>query len=580
MDNPRPNWQDRPGMNTPLPLLRSSNHSNGTATGGLSGSSSHSTTRWEPNQTTPSASLSHATATTTTTTTTAPKGLIPVVRKASPIVKARPAIFSNNIPTRPIRKLSRETSLGGDGDDVPIFCRTRQSYDVYFTKKPVEKDDSTIIKHLTLSEALTLPVYSASGDDTKKSTKGTDSTTSSASSAGSGCRPPLSPKKRIKVKSAAPGGNGGSVGCIAIKSTAVTTTKKYQSKAKTVTVVKAKLKTKTNANLEQPPTQYQGPNLNSLLLAEHKNFTAPTEKSPSSDSSSPRSITDYTVAMGTRPTTGRRSLSKTLLGVDIQEVAPTQPMRRPSSEPDQHHVVVARRLTPPRISTFRAIGRRQTSILSASSSASTTSSLFSEDSHSSDNCDTIATFPSFCSNVSVTSQVTVKTKNGQGRNVTAGDEGTDPVVVTTPQDAKTPAPRVRPLSFLPTRLEQVSEHSRSEHSGSTTLSPVVSSPKSLRKDLETEPRQNNPTVATTQVEHSTPSVTQCSSKEAMIADNAPVSIPPQREILFQPPSSPNALPVDHASIIDRFEDGSPVEGGKSKGTLPGRFKRIWMSKFR
>lgn len=579
VDNPRPNWQDRPSLKITLTSAAATSTFVSTTGSDLPGASSsffHSTARWKSNETT--ATSSHS-----TKQTESQRGLIPVVRKASPIVKPHSTVCSG-IPTCPIRKLSQETSLDNDGHStVLLYPMQTISVSPESAELGITIDDdihnesntsnptNSPHKPLTLSEALKLPVYRPLEEHRKKNKKSTDSTVSSASSAGSGSsKPPLSPKKRSKIKITTL--RSGS------KSTAkdtVVTAEKHDDKAKTLMMVKP-FTTMAAFQATTPST------LHSTTTKQANSETS----SPSSNSSSPRSITDYDVALRPRPDTGRRSLSKTL-GVDFQETAPIQPMRRPSSEPEQHHVVVLRRPTPPRLQATRALIRRQSSTISACSSGSTSSSVFSDGSQSSSNSDTIATFPSFCSNTSA-SEATVKVKNGLSRNVTAGDDRTNTVTtaVTT-----TTAPKTRSFSFLPTPLEQVSEQSISEHSGSTatTTSPTVSNRKMGRDMRHGDPPSALFIASDPGVEIEFPPLTAPTTAAAAAlgnrnSNNINYNVDPksnmQREIVFRPPSSPSALPVDHESIVDRFEEGSPSDGKPGRSTFPGRFMRIWKTKFR
>jgi hypothetical protein len=335
--------------------------------------------------------------------------------------------------------------------------------------------------------------------------------------------------------------------------------------------------TRTNVtSVDHSTPAHQAQTLHTYFLAEKQGSTTMTgTDSQSLDSPSPRSITDYSTAMGSHPPTGRRSLSKTL-GVDFQEAAPIQPMRRPSSEPEQYHVIARRSNPPHRLAVSRALVRRQSSNISVGSSGSTTSSKCSADSQSSSNSDTVATFPSFCSHVSATSEATIKIQNGWGRTLAAGDEGTAPVinkVYSNNSGSMIGAPKTRSISFLPSSLEQVSERSISEHSESTYDNASPTMPKS--KILEGR-------VATSDIEGEvgippkTPSFHFGDTSIASISS----STCDQMEILFQPPSSPSALPVDYESIIDRFEDGSPIEGNSFKAPLSGRFLHVLKNKFR
>jgi hypothetical protein len=419
-------------------------------------------------------------------------------------------------------------------------------------------------KSLTLSEALQLPVYSPSVEQFKKLKKSTDSTVSCVSSAGRGSRPPLSPKKRAEIKSFTSG--GGSRNTI---------------KSNTKTVTKPTIGTTKNNSTSQTSPIYQAQSLHTHFLHQLKIPVPAMEKSPSSSDSSPRSIADYATAMIARPTVDRRSLSKTL-GGDFQETAPIQPMRRPSSEPDQHHIVAPRRGTSSFLpSKARTLMQRQGSTLSASSSGSASSSIFSDGSQSSgSNSISIATFPSFCSAVTTASETTVKARNGFSRNVIAGDDGTQSIM-TADRSHGHKVTFARPLAFLPTPLEQVSEHSISDCSESTACSssPTVSSAK---RRIQRRGSEHGEKGKEGLLEEDTECIEVGLHPKATIVDDGLVASV-QREIVFEPPASPDSLPVDHESIVDRFEDGSPTstEVGKSKTTVPGRrFMRLLKNKFR
>ncbi|KAG7372154.1 hypothetical protein IV203_018297 [Nitzschia inconspicua] len=528
---------------------------------------SHSTTRWGSNETTPP--LTHPTSSNPT-----PKGPTPVVRKPSPIVKSRPTICSG-LPLCPIRKLSQETSHDDDNGDVLLLDPVLDDAGTqeiglsgnnagYYAH--ANRSISPASKLLTVSESFELPLYSLSPEQTKELKKKSDSPVHSVPSAGSGSKPPLSPKKKIKNKATEHDSGTSSDSA----TSALTITKAVMD----IEPTNAMNTVQSNAVVAAVPAKRQIQTLNSYSLSENEKSLSSTEKSPSSDSSSPRSITDHITERSSRPATGRRTLSKTL-GVDFRETAPIQPIRRPSHEPYQNNVITRPPLLPSFPSTSALIWCHNSQVSSSSSGSTNGSS----DSQNSSNNNTIGTCSSLCSEVSAVSEATVKARNCYVRNVTATDAGTDPLPAPRYSNNGTAtAPRARSLSFLPSPLEQVSEHSISEHSESTTTttSPPVSSRKSRKKRCEAQVRI--PTLEDGIENDEVIGIGIHRSIET--APAVTVRNSAQREIIFQPPTSPSALPVDHTSIIDRFEDGSPAQEGESKMTLHGRFMRILKNKFR
>jgi hypothetical protein len=560
VDNPRPHWQDRESLKIPLSSVATRSSI------GLGSMSLHSTARWESSETTTTSIHS-------TTQHATEKGLIPVVRKPSPIVEPHPTV-SSGILLCPIRRLSQETSCNDDKSFLPIE-QLGQMMKVSGSKETAgvgivnsnsngnfENALTSSSKPLTLSEALQLPLYSLS-EGCGCLCKSTDSIVSSASSVASRSKPPLSPKK-----------SGTKGGMLRTASYAATTTKKYHSKVTTTVLqVEPSLTTAEETSVVQSNTMHQAQTLHTFFLAENEETaTMAATDSQSMDSPSPRSITDYVTALGNHTPTGRRSLSKTL-GVDFQEAAPIQPMRRPSSEPEQHLVTAHHTSAAHRLPTPRALVRRQSSSISVSSSGSTTSSIYSAGSQSSSNSDTIATYPSFCSNMSVTSEATIKIRNGLRRTVTAGDDGTAPVSTTLfsgKSSNMSGAPKNRTLSFLPTALEQVSERSISEHSESTydTISPTIHRSKNREALLVPSDRGGEIGISPKTPNFQVGDISKVSSSSN------------QRKALFHPPFSPSTLPVDHESIVDQFEDYSPTDGKSSKAHMSGRLLRILKNKFR
>ncbi|KAL3913029.1 MAG: hypothetical protein SGILL_006652 [Bacillariaceae sp.] len=375
----------------------------------------------------------------------------------------------------------------------------------------------------TLSQALKLPLYDPCEENYKKIKKSTDSTVSSTSSAGSCSRPPLPPKKRIKnnVKAASFSG-----------ATLATTYAKPSQKGKTVMTVKKPVTAKQQFVVKS--SSYTSPPVHSQhtvkIQTSPPQRAAPMTQSPVSVAS-PRSITTMfegtsTVGRQQRRPAGRRSLSKTLLGVDQgAETAPVQPMRRPSTEPEQHNLVLL---------------RRHSSIMSASSNNSILSDAdasqqSSTSTNSGDNI-TIATYPSICE--SHASEATIKVKNGYG-----GHEKTTEINISNTvlaDVAALPQVTAKRRSFLPTPLEQVSERSISEHD-----------------DSSDDDNSSHDTFAVP------------SPKVAMGRHQS------AEDIVFQPPmAETDALPMDFEAILDGFESDTP-SGHKKKGRFRKMLKKFY-----
>jgi hypothetical protein len=407
--------------------------------------------------------------------------LIPVVRKASPVAKPHPTVsnVTRGIPSCPIRKLSQDSVassniIGNLSCSESAAGRKNTTNKLGMNKNGGTDHAASKTAPSTLSRTLELPLY-----DPFKNKRSTDSTVSSASSAGNGSRPPLPPKKRTK-------NHKSNVGSGSAYSPFRPITSGYKKK---MSMKKVVVNPKKHPNKEM---------LSSLMAQAQLTTNQTTPPSQSQASSSPRSITDY---VG-RPS-GRRSLSKTLMGADQAETAPVLPTRKPSTEPDQHNLVdpTLNRSKRPGHFTGQNLFSRSHSSLSASSSSS---SVFSDTaSQSSSNSDTIATYPSFCS--SHASEVTIQLRNGQ-----SADEI---------MEVAAPFVAARSLSFLPTPLEQVSERSVSDRSESTAASPPLIQKKT-------------------------------SNAAAAAAE----------DIVFQPPVAP--LPVDHSWNTERRGQHS---GTKTKG---------------